>query len=492
MSIENRRISKEKINGTLLFSAIGDALGWPNEFFSRKTSIFPDFRSWKKLVGGKYWGYETEIQPGEYSDDTQLTLAVARSILKEEAFDFPYLAFEEFPVWLTYQRGGGKALKTSIRKLLRVGLNMNPFNNFYSIRSKTEYVDYRDAGANGSAMRILPIAIATVNDRPSRLFQLCWYNTIITHGHPRAILGTILYAFLIRHFLLKSSIDYNNLKPILENVIDNSFNSLNTDPIIKEWLTIWNKGTLNTFEVTYKKIQEEARDYLHKIPQFLDKDPLKYYEYTRALSDFKGSGLSTVFCALYMFFKYFEKQDDGIVATANLNGSDTDTIGYFLGGLYGAQYGDVCIPKRFLSQLQDKQYFYFISEHLHNLIEKKQEESPNEITLKDNIPMNGNQKIAALGRLKIWDEEIRDIFYEFSEGERIFHPLFGKGKIIQSKIVPTKREGYSAKIVKVVFDSMFTCHFSTRFQASSDILSVDDNYSTELESLCKGFNLLTI
>ena len=56
--------SLDKFEGALLCSTVGDALGWPTEFLKPVNGHQPpfhlpvkDFVSWKKLVGGKWWGY---------------------------------------------------------------------------------------------------------------------------------------------------------------------------------------------------------------------------------------------------------------------------------------------------------------------------------------------------------------------------------------------------------------------------------------------------
>ncbi len=188
--------SLERFQGALLLSTVGDALGWPTEFLKplngngHKPPFDVPVRSfveWKKLVGGKWWGYEEKIAPGAYSDDTQLALAIARCITETGEFEPERFAYEELPLWLQYERGGGKSVKTAARKL--VGKNASWLRNFY----KQGELNYKEAGANGAAMRNLPIALANVTNE-ERIIKDSFLNAIITHGHPRAILGAILLA----------------------------------------------------------------------------------------------------------------------------------------------------------------------------------------------------------------------------------------------------------------------------------------------------------
>ena len=102
----------DKFQGAMVFSAIGDALGWPSELgiYRRHISGFFD---WKKKVGGRYFGFEETIRAGSYSDDTQLTLSIARCIDENGNFDADKFAYLELPLWRDYERGGGRSIKTA-------------------------------------------------------------------------------------------------------------------------------------------------------------------------------------------------------------------------------------------------------------------------------------------------------------------------------------------------------------------------------------------
>ena len=74
-----------KAEGAFLALAAGDALGWPQEMRrnvrNSASGVSPriEFQTWTRRTGGWYRPYEETIGAGEYSDDTQLTLALARS-----------------------------------------------------------------------------------------------------------------------------------------------------------------------------------------------------------------------------------------------------------------------------------------------------------------------------------------------------------------------------------------------------------------------------
>ena len=56
--------------------------------------------AWQKKSGGRFNTYTDHINRGEYSDDTQLTLAVARSLLRDGSVDVEHFSKDEMPLWL--------------------------------------------------------------------------------------------------------------------------------------------------------------------------------------------------------------------------------------------------------------------------------------------------------------------------------------------------------------------------------------------------------
>ena len=95
--------------GSLVASAAADSLGWVTEFMrspsalQRKLGVseLTDYVAWRKMVGGRFNTYIDYIGAGEYSDDTQLTLAVARAVAADGSVDQTYFAKEELPTGWT-------------------------------------------------------------------------------------------------------------------------------------------------------------------------------------------------------------------------------------------------------------------------------------------------------------------------------------------------------------------------------------------------------
>src|SRR5437773_559230 len=116
-----------RVAGGLIGGAAADALGWITEFVRgpghlRKlygTDRVDEYRSWEKITGGRFNAYTDYISKGEYSDDTQLGLAVARSLLPGGSIDIEHFSKRELPLWLDYARGAGGTVTRGARAIGR-------------------------------------------------------------------------------------------------------------------------------------------------------------------------------------------------------------------------------------------------------------------------------------------------------------------------------------------------------------------------------------
>jgi len=362
---------------SILLSAIGDALGWITEFEKNKeniqtkynTTTIDSFYDWEKNVGGRFNGFVDKIKAGSYSDDTQLLLSVARSIDIEGSLDHQYFAKIELPSWLLYARGAGRTIKNAAKKIERKSAQWN--SNFFTYKAGNKTLDYKDSGANGAAMRVLPIALANHKDA-GKIKEQIFSNSIVTHGHPRAIAGAILYGFAIDTILKfeKEKFKYEEFLTEIGKNIEAKFelNFLNKKEYIF-WLNKWNKSSTSRFEDVYKTTVNEILNLLRKAYEYLQAN--KETEY--ALKSFgcysletKGSGVSTVIAGIYLACKFFNNPDTAIISAVNSIGTDTDSIAAFTGGLIGALYSNRIIPAKW-SKIQDANYLEILAERLYSI-----------------------------------------------------------------------------------------------------------------------------
>ena len=470
--------SMDHYEAAMICSAMGDALGWPTELLRKgRDQRVPfhlplrEFTKWDKLVGGRWWGYRDEINPGEYSDDTQLTLAVARSLSSSGEFEPERFAYLEFPLWLHYERGGGRSIKTAARNLVRYGRNW--LINFY----KQGSADYLQAGANGAAMRNLPIALVSFSNE-RRLIRDSFFNAIISHGHPRAILGTILYGLAIRYALTETALTPSRVIERIKDELEDAYKCIvqdQWDGRIARWIADWDKRSKTRFRVVFSSALQEAHHYLAPIPRYHTKTIDSYYEYVGAYNPLtKGSGLSTVSAAIYLFLRFVDAPPEAIFAAANQIGSDTDTIASFVGGLVGARFGKEAIPKSLEAELQDRDYIAKMGAYLHAIAAGQ---------VNDNIAFIDTriEREEAFMRILAWEIGLHNMFWDaIKEGGKIFHPTLGRGVIREKKVRKIARKGYIVKLIRVQFDSGQSTIFHSRVREEDGNLS--ESLGQDMES----------
>ncbi len=144
--------------------AIGDALGATVEFMTSR-EITAEYGVLRDIVGGGW----LHLKAGAVTDDTAMSLALGRSLVREGALDLVDLC-EEFAAWL---RSGppdvGNTCRRGIRRYIQRGIVTGPPND-------------GDAG-NGAVMRVLPVAIASYGD-PTRARRWAVEQGHVTHNHP--------------------------------------------------------------------------------------------------------------------------------------------------------------------------------------------------------------------------------------------------------------------------------------------------------------------
>jgi ADP-ribosyl-[dinitrogen reductase] hydrolase len=178
--------------------AIGDALGATVEFMT-KTEIAARHGVHREMTGGGW----LRLAPGQVTDDTQMALALGRSLVRCGQFDVRDVC-EEFAAWLkTGPVDVGNTCRRGIRRYITQGTVEGPFFE-------------GDAG-NGAAMRILPLALATLGD-PDRATAWTVAQCHITHHHPLSDAASLMLVRIL-HVLLSGG-DRRAVRDIAEASID--------------------------------------------------------------------------------------------------------------------------------------------------------------------------------------------------------------------------------------------------------------------------------
>lgn len=444
---------ENRLSAALLGGAIADAMGWVTEFIKtpkdlearHKIARVTDFIGWAKQTGGRFNPYVDYVGAGEYSDDTQLTLCVARAIGPDGRVDNEYFSKVELPTWLTYARGAGATITGAARALSRKGAKWN--RNFFTFNRGKGRFDYRGAGANGAAMRISPIAMAN-SSAPDLVTTEIWRSTIVTHGHPRAIVGALTYGHAIRLVLDEALVNQDLFVAALESIVER-IDVPRDDSDLTSWLEEWERGTTERFDSLLSSAKTEMLSMLGIIGS---SPSAKLEELFTRFGCFspatKGSGTATVGAALATFLRNGRNYQHAVLEAVNMLGSDTDTIAAMAGTLAGAYAGYSAIPEHWAIQMQDFSYFMRVAYALAKVATRKsQGPELRRATSKEFSP-------------KILHVDSLERAPKLSANMRVQHPIFGVGTIrnIDVQKLRSKRDG-NMMFVVVLFDSGQTCKF---------------------------------
>jgi ADP-ribosyl-[dinitrogen reductase] hydrolase len=165
--------------------ALGDALGATVEFMT-PGEIQQVHGVHRDLTGGGW----LRLKPGRVTDDTEMSLALARAIDGQGGFDLRAVA-EGLAAWMRGRPTDvGNTCRAGIRRFIVEGTLQGPPGDW-------------DAG-NGGAMRVLPVALCTLGDEAA-LARLAVEQARITHHHPLSDAGTALVGRLVQLAVLGHS-----------------------------------------------------------------------------------------------------------------------------------------------------------------------------------------------------------------------------------------------------------------------------------------------
>lgn len=162
---------------------MGDALGAPFEFgpegsFSLR---FPEPDGGGEMCGGGGW------DPGEATDDTQMAVHVAESLLERGELDLPDI-FARFRRWAADEP---KDVGLQTEDVLTCGLPWDQAAGEHFRRT------HRSAG-NGSLMRATTSAVYFAREGRRSTMNAARRIAALTHGDPAAWEGTAIYHELVR------------------------------------------------------------------------------------------------------------------------------------------------------------------------------------------------------------------------------------------------------------------------------------------------------
>ncbi|MDI1310398.1 MAG: ADP-ribosyl-[dinitrogen reductase] hydrolase [Methylotenera sp.] len=171
---------KSRALGAYLGLAVGDALGAPIEFLTKREIAH---RGGHQEMTGGGW---LKLKPGQITDDTEMSLYLGRAWIETGGWN-AQLAANQLAEWLKhYPIDVGNTCRRGIRRFMLDG-------TLHGLENEAD-------GGNGAAMRILPIALATYGDDAA--FECAAIEQAhLTHYHPLSDAATLTLGRMV-HLLL--------------------------------------------------------------------------------------------------------------------------------------------------------------------------------------------------------------------------------------------------------------------------------------------------
>ena len=163
-----------RCNGLVIGAAVGDALGAPFEFKRGGTYAkrfpSPEHGGIGEMIGGGTFAW----LPGEFTDDTQMALALALSLLESGGFD-PDVTWNYWRNWAYTAKDIGNTTRHS--------LSYENWRDVYHSNPES-------TAANGALMRAFPLAL--LDKSREELQAIVLQQGEMTHPHPAARWGAWL------------------------------------------------------------------------------------------------------------------------------------------------------------------------------------------------------------------------------------------------------------------------------------------------------------
>jgi ADP-ribosyl-[dinitrogen reductase] hydrolase len=265
----------DRARAAFLGAALGDALGATVEFMT-PGEIRAARGVHREIVGGGW----LRLRPGAVTDDTEMSLCLARVIDAEGALDLRAAA-DRLASWM---RSGPPDVGNTVRRGLR---------RYLSDGTLEAPPSSGDAG-NGAAMRMVPVALATLADH-ALLARDALAQARLTHHHPLSDAASIHVGELLH---------------------------------------------LACLGLSRARLLRASRALVERVPAF-------------AFEPYRGLATGYVVDTLQTVLHFFHRTasfEACLVAVVN-QGGDADTTGAIAGALAGACYGPEGLPARWLRRL---------------------------------------------------------------------------------------------------------------------------------------------
>lgn len=336
----------DRITGSFLGLAVGDALGAPVEglkpgAIKNTYGTLRDFADPEAhLPREKIYKWR---KPGAYTDDTQQALALLDSLLQDRGLQ-PERAAERLAALAKgaefrfgVYRGTGKNFRLSITDL-RQGVAWTESG--------------RDTAGNGAAMRVAPVALYYY-ENPEIMADAVARASLLTHRNPLGVSAAAGVARVISKSLFLEEIPPGERAGL---VADAAEFCRGTEKMLAQRYSLHffdnYKQYLHLFSDALSLVADNFGREQKKVEELISRNANRYAgcEITRPTL---GFALSSVVYAIYLAALHADDFEKAVAAAVN-SGGDADTLGAMAGAMSGALHGASAIPERWLHGLANR------------------------------------------------------------------------------------------------------------------------------------------
>jgi poly(ADP-ribose) glycohydrolase ARH3 len=301
---------KSKVQGGILGSAIGDAIGETAFLYPEKDGLLAAVNRASELC---------------YTDDTAMAIGLAESIVKEEGID---------------QNRLGETFRDNFLREPWRGYASGPPTIFSQVQKLG--ITYREAArnlfggqgsfGNGAAMRVAPVGV--LYHKAPDLYAKAALSAEVTHAHPVGVDGAAVQA---RAVALSIKLDPREAFPTAAFIQDLAYFSRTQE--------IKTKMRLVKDLISNNTLPGMAVEKIGRSVAVHESMPFAIYAFLRYPTSFE----SCLLCAI-------------------LNGGDRDTLGAMAGAVSGAYLGVQSIPVSWMGKLENRDYIENLALQLTNAI----------------------------------------------------------------------------------------------------------------------------
>ena len=331
----------DRVLGSLLGLAVGDALGAPLEgltaqqilaHYGQVDDYVDGSRAWKKKP------YRWRM-PGLYSDDTQQALALADVLLECGKVDPGRLA--AIYVGMANPKGGYVGAHRGVGRSFRQVLNL------LENGAPPCQTGQLSAGV-GAAMRIAPVAIYYDADDDAGLFEAVMAASLMTHRDVRSLAGASAVAHAVRRLLDGEARGASLLFRLAGDVARDERGVTDRCPDVTSALR--HRGAMSKAVAHAESVLDLPRG---RAFAALVEEANRHGAEPACKRPTMGFPPACIPTCLYLLLTT-DSFEEAIVEVVNLGG-DADTAGAILGAMAGAHYGVDAIPERWLSRLVNRE-----------------------------------------------------------------------------------------------------------------------------------------